>query len=190
MKGLQKKNDVFKWCFPTSPLSRQMNWGILNKNFISDIVKYMKNYYIYRQNWKVTTISTIIIFFLYLKFGLCRHMGNAEYIQGKTTGEAIIYITQVVKLLDFNQPIKAVSITLFLLLLLLGQHNDKCKVPGDNVRSLVLPSCFIKFPKMAENKRKCKQKKAKHVFQNETSFVLLVQCLRQRMTFQAHLPGW
>ena len=42
---------------------RQMNWGILNKNFISDIVKYMKNYYVYRQNWKVTTISTIIIFF-------------------------------------------------------------------------------------------------------------------------------
>lgn len=59
----KKKNDVFKWCFPTSPLSRQMNWGILNKNFISDIVKYMKNYYVYRQNWKVTTISTIIIFF-------------------------------------------------------------------------------------------------------------------------------
>lgn len=45
-----KKNDVFKWCFPTSPLSRQMNCGILNKNFISDVVKYMKNY-LYRQNW-------------------------------------------------------------------------------------------------------------------------------------------
>lgn len=60
-EDVTKKKDIFKECFTASPLSKQMNYETLFKDFFSDVLKCMKDYYLYRQNWEVTAISTSII---------------------------------------------------------------------------------------------------------------------------------
>lgn len=90
------------------------------------------------------------------KFGLCQQMGMMNTFRVKVLERQYnLYYMNGKTLLDFSYPgIGNLTHSLFSCFCFLhNTTNYKCKVPMTPFRNWIPPRCFIKCPKMVENKK-------------------------------------